>query len=341
MFYLLLIFLPIYIFLINLFFKRNKFAPNYSGDNHQKYIKEKSIPLSGGMILVSLLLVLFFDNHSIFSIALLAIFFIGFISDLNLLSSPRHRFILQAMIIFIFVYFINLNVGPTRIFFLDFFLENILFSFLFTTFCLMIVVNGSNFIDGLNGILLGYYLIILGIIFNLSIFWEININYHEIIFLITLMVFLLIFNFSNKLYMGDGGAYTLGFTVSYFLITYYQNNQNISPFFIILLLWYPCFENLFSIIRKFRFHKSPLKSDVKHFHQLLFFFIAKKFKCKNFYANNISSLIILFYNLLVFTIASQKIHDSKFQIILVLANIVVYILVYFRLFNFKYSLKSI
>ena len=36
-------------------------------------------------------------------------------------------------------------------------------------FCLMILINGSNFIDGLNGLLLGYCLIILFILAKLDL----------------------------------------------------------------------------------------------------------------------------------------------------------------------------
>ena len=65
-----------------------------------------------------------------------------------------------------------------------------------------------------------------------------------------------------------------------------------SPFFIVLLLWYPCFENLFSIIRKYRLNLSPLNSDNKHFHQLLFYFIKKKFNLSALTSNNLGSIFI-------------------------------------------------
>lgn len=338
--YELLIFLPIAIFLINLFFKYNKFALSYSGDEHQKYVEKKSIPLSGGLIIITISLSLFYENNYIYAAALSVIFLIGFLSDLNFLSSPKTRFILLTFTILFFVYLSKLNVGSTQIYFIDFLLENIFFSIFFTTFCLMIVVNGSNFIDGLNGLVLGYYLIVLTIIFNLNIYENIYIQDYKIIIFIILIGFLLLFNFFNQLYVGDGGAYTLGFTCGYFLIAYYQNNNWISPYFVILVLWYPCFENLFSIIRKCLFNNSPLKPDIKHFHQLLFFFISKKFKYKNIYVNNSSSLIILFYNSLILFFGSQNTQSTKFQILLISINILVYIFFYIHLHKFRERFKS-
>ena len=54
----------------------------------------------------------------------------------------------------------------------------------------------------------------------------------------------------NQFFLGDSGAYFLSFFIGFILIEIYNANLKISPYFIILLLWYPCFENLFSIIRK-------------------------------------------------------------------------------------------
>ena len=91
----------------------------------------------------------------------------------------------------------------------------------------------------------------------------------------------------------------LGFLFGYILIEVHNNNQDISPFFIALLLWYPCYENLFSIIRKFNLGKSPVSPDSKHFHQLLFYYLKNKYRLNSFVSNNISSVIINIYNLLI------------------------------------------
>ena len=40
------------------------------------------------------------------------------------------------------------------------------------------------------------------------------------------------------------------------------------PSLIVLFLWYPCYENLFSIVRKFKFNRSPMDPDKNHVHLL-------------------------------------------------------------------------
>tara|TARA_B100000787_G_scaffold163914_1_gene146058 strand:- start:1826 stop:2863 length:1038 start_codon:yes stop_codon:yes gene_type:complete len=332
--------LPILIFLINNFCKKNNLISNYTGERHQKFLGKKNIPLTGGIFLTLISVAIFYNNYLLFSIFLFIITILGFISDIKLLSSPRLRFLIQSITIIIFVYFMELNIETTRVFLLDFLLKNLIFNIIFITFCLTIIINGTNFIDGLNGLVLGYFLLISIVIFKLDFFYELQIEKEQLVFFIFLLFCLFVFNIYNKLYLGDSGAYALGFIFSFFLITIYQNNQSISPFYIVLLLWYPAFENLFSIIRKFRIKKSPVFPDSKHLHQLLFNFIKKKFKKRDVYSNNLSSLIILFYNLCIFIAASVNIYETQYQIILIFINVTIYVVAYIRLFNFSFNIKA-
>ena len=161
----------------------------------------------------------------------------------------------------------------------------------------------------------------------------------EIIFSTNLVDYFLIFlglvfilNSINKIYLGDSGSYLLGFIFSIVMIETYNLNENLSPFFIILLLWYPCFETLFSIIRKNIVKKCPMSPDTKHLHQLIYIFIMKKYKLRMFSSNLISSNIINLYNFLIFLIAVNNISNSQTQILLILLNLVVYTVIYFKIY---------
>ena len=149
-----------------------------------------------------------------------------------------------------------------------------------------------------------------------------------------LSVYLL--NLANQLYLGDSGSYLLGFSFSIFLISVYNWNQHISPFFIVLLLWYPSYENLFSIVRKNILKRSPMHPDSKHNHQLIFFYIKKKFNLNIFLANTLTGQIINFYNCIIFFVGLNFINNSNIQISLILLNITMYTLVYYKSFKFKY-----
>ena len=118
--------------------------------------------------------------------------------------------------------------------------------------------------------------------------------------------------------MGDSGAYTLGLLFSYIIIEYNNLSDQISPFFIVLLAWYPCYEILFSIIRKFKFGLSPIKADNKHFHQLLFNFFSKKLNLKKIYINTFTGMVINTFNFIVIYLGFLEMNNTQYQILLAL-----------------------
>jgi UDP-N-acetylmuramyl pentapeptide phosphotransferase/UDP-N-acetylglucosamine-1-phosphate transferase len=196
-------------------------------------------------------------------------------------------------------------------------------------FCLLILINGSNFIDGVNTLSCGYFILInLVIIYfiNKGVFFYDSLNF-SYLFLVLFIIFL--FNFFSKLYLGDSGAFVLSFIFGYVLINISNNNLLlISPFFILLLLWYPAFENLFSIIRKYLTKSHPYKPDNLHFHQLLFIFFKKNNFFSKQYVNTLSGVFINSYNALIFFIGSFFYNSSLELGILILFNILVYTSLY-------------
>jgi UDP-N-acetylmuramyl pentapeptide phosphotransferase/UDP-N-acetylglucosamine-1-phosphate transferase len=52
--------------------------------------------------------------------------------------------------------------------------------------------------------------------------------------------------------MGDSGSYLIAIIIGIYLIKFYELNILISPYYIALLLWYPAFENLFSLVRRLK-----------------------------------------------------------------------------------------
>ncbi len=327
------------IYLINTFLIKTSYIPNYRGLKHQIFFGNKKVPLSGGIFLTILSLFLFQSYNYTFCLFILSIFIIGFLSDINYLSSPKVRLLIQSVLIGIFVYLLDVKIFPTKFILLDLLLENNYFKYLFSIFCLLILINGSNFIDGLNGLMIGYFTLIILLIFYLGYHNILNLDQHLIINLILVLIFLFLMNINEKLFMGDSGSYVLSLICGYFLIKTYELNQEVSPFFIVLLLWYPCFENLFSIVRKFILKRSPMFADNNHFHQLLFFILKVKSRSKKINYNNLASFLIISYNLLVFVLGMREPNNTQFQILLIFLNIIIYLIIYFKIFTIKYRVK--
>ena len=87
-------------------------------------------------------------------------------------------------------------------------------------------MNGTNFIDGLNGLVLTYYLIVISLLFNLDLLNGINISDPNAVFLL-LITRIDYFNLFNQFYLGDSGAYLLGLLMGYILIKMHEANPNI------------------------------------------------------------------------------------------------------------------
>jgi UDP-N-acetylmuramyl pentapeptide phosphotransferase/UDP-N-acetylglucosamine-1-phosphate transferase len=329
--------LVIIILFINRFFLYKKILINETGDIHQKFASKSKIPLTGGLF-IFIGYLYFLDNNILsFIFFSFTIFILGIFSDLKLIKDASFKFILQVVIIISYAVFNDMQIHDTRIFFLDKILLNDLVNYLFVTFCILIVINGSNFIDGMNTLSLGHYLSISIIIFYLYINQIISINNISILYILVLLSLAFVMNFFNQLFLGDSGSYLLGFSFSVFLINIYNWNSIISPFFIILLLWYPCYENLFSILRKNILKKSPMSPDAKHMHQLIFFFIKKEYKLSIISANLLTAQIINIYNFCIFFIGVKFISNSQIQAFLILFSIIIYTTIYFKLFIFKYK----
>ena len=320
-------------FVTSLCSKKN-FLLSFTGDKHQKFTSNLKIPLTGGVVLFLSFMALEININ--IKILCLLFFFLGFISDLKILSSANIRFLIQILLIIFCILFLGLEIKNTRIQILDSLLEINSFNIFFVGFCIIIIVNGTNFLDGINLNVIFYYLLINIVLLYLSFEYKFSLDYESLIFISMSLIILAIFNYKNYLFLGDNGSYLLGFFYSIVLIDFYNFNQSISPFFIILLLWYPSFEILFSILRKFVLGRSPLKPDNLHLHHLLFNFFKKKFISNNL-NKNASGFLINFYNLIIIMLSMRDISNSQSQIILIILSVIVYLVTYLKLYNKKFN----
>ena len=320
------------IFVVSIFFliiisKKLQYFIDQKKDKHKKIFNPKKNFFLGGIILFFFIMsILILKGKYIELLFLFSIFFLGILSDFKILNDPKKRFILQGIVIFVFVTFLEIKISSTRLDVFDLYLQNNILNCVFVVFCLMILINGSNFVDGLNTLLITYKIFIL---LTLIIFFDgnfiFNHNNYDLLFILLLI---LILNSFGIIILGDSGAYLISTIFGLSLIDFSNQNNFISPFFIILLLWYPCFELLYSIIRRLSSNKKTYNADIKHFHQLLYLRILKRSKF-NFKINHfITSLIINLYNFFIFCLGVNFIYQTKILIIIIGLNMVLYLIFY-------------
>jgi UDP-N-acetylmuramyl pentapeptide phosphotransferase/UDP-N-acetylglucosamine-1-phosphate transferase len=186
--------------------------------------------------------------------------------------------------------------------------------------------------DGVNGLSIGYFLIIVVNIFLNSINNIIPVDHFNLNILIQFMSVFLLFNFFSKSFLGDSGSYLISTYMGIYLISYFNHYQElISPFYICLLLWYPAFENFFSIIRRKLVSKGfSTYADNQHLHHYLFKFLNKKIK-KNYISNSFSGIIINTINFLFIFLGSYFINKTKPLVVIIIVLILLYLFSYFFL----------
>ncbi len=145
-------------------------------------------------------------------------------------------------------------------------------SVLFTCLLVAGLTNAFNVIDGFNGLAGGVAaLILLGIAYVGFKVGDVALVAAALTAVGAIAGFMLL-NFPRGLvYLGDGGAYLLGFWIAVLLVLLVGRNPEVSPWFPVLLCAYPVCELLFSIYRRGivrRVH--PGLPDLAHLHHLIY-----------------------------------------------------------------------
>ena len=299
---------------------------------HKRFINgHKTTPLSGGLIFFLILIFFLPENYKHLNILIFFIFLTGLLSDLNILHSPIFRIIFQIIIIAVYLFLFDNFVSSIRIDFFDNLLNIFFIKLLFTLFCILVLINGTNFIDGVNTLVIGYFILVFSNILYLS-----NLNNFDLdILLVSTCLISLsviyIFNFFGKMFLGDGGSYLISFVAGVILIKFSNDNYLVSPYYIMALLWYPAYENLFSIIRKKILKKSPSTPDNEHLHQLIFLYLNKSFNIDKNLSNLLSGILICLYHLLYFFIIFDSYFYTVTLVYCVFFNVLFYNLLYFFL----------
>ena len=231
----------ILVLLINIlllyFFYKNKIFLDEKNNNHKLFVSQNSNNyLLGGLYLIIFNLFFFVTKNPEFFLVLLALFFLGIFSDLRINENPKIRFILQIIIIFFLIEVSNTYILDVRINTFNEILKINFVSICFTIFCLMICLNGINFIDGINTLALFYLITVIALMLSLNLVYNFKIDLNYYLYLFVLLIFILILNYSGLVFLGDSGAYLSGAIIGLELIKIANNNFIISPYYIVLLL---------------------------------------------------------------------------------------------------------
>jgi UDP-N-acetylmuramyl pentapeptide phosphotransferase/UDP-N-acetylglucosamine-1-phosphate transferase len=145
-------------------------------------------------------------------------------------------------------------------------------SVLFTAFAICGASNAFNIIDGFNGLASGVALIALAALGLIAA----QVGDQTLVLLClaiaSVTTGLMLVNFPyGKIFLGDGGAYLIGFLIALVAVLLPMRNASVSVWATLMACGYPILETLFSIARKLkRRGHAPAQPDQLHLHMLVY-----------------------------------------------------------------------
>lgn len=242
---------------------------------------EGNVPVFGGIaifagIIFSLLFWAEIQNIQFILVSFLIVFFVGLFDDLLSLT-PVKKIIGQIIAVLVIIYFGELKIdsmhGVLGIYDLPEWV-----SILFTVFVVIVITNGFNLIDGVDGLAAG-----IGLISSFS-FGILAILMHQIdiaIIAFTLSGALTAFLKYNihpaRIFMGDTGSLVVGMTLSVLainiisvgLVTESVSLPNKGPLLAIVILALPLFDSLRVFVARVVKGRHPLYPGREHIHHAL------------------------------------------------------------------------
>lgn len=152
--------------------------------------------------------------------------------------------------------------------------SSIFMSWLFFAFCVVVIINGNNLIDGANGLMPMSIIMQCLSLFYICFKTQDTVNMIRLIYIFTPMIIFLIFNYPwGKVFMGDLGAYFFGFFISLITIVIFGDHPELPTWSAVIVLFYPALELLFSMCRKVLEGQNPMHPDTHHLHLKIFYFL--------------------------------------------------------------------
>lgn len=202
----------------------------------------------------------------------------GVAEDVTKLVSPRIRLLCAFASALMACLLLNAVVTRVDVPMIDQWLRVLPLAIGFTMLGTAGLTNAVNIIDGFNGLASVVAMMIFGSIGYIAY----QVNDWPIMSMALTMVGALggfvLWNFPTpSVFLGDGGAYFLGFIMAELLVLLIARHPNIPVWYAVSIAIYPVFETLFSIYRRRVLHGKPAdEPDRLHLHSLVYRRIARR-----------------------------------------------------------------
>ncbi len=197
-------------------------------------------------------------------------FTFGLAEDLSEQVSVRARLLATMSCGVLGYLFTGHSIAVVQVPGLDWLLGFTLLSVAFTALAVSGVANAINIIDGMNGLACGSVIIILGSFALMSqALGDAALMQTCLVLGAATLGFMPLNWPAGKLFLGDGGAYFLGFGVAWVAVLLLCRHPEISAWAPLLVCSFPVLEVLFSVRRRYRRGRPIDAPDRLHLHSLV------------------------------------------------------------------------
>ena len=216
----------------------------------------------------------------------------------------------------------------------DLLMQFTLFSVMFTAFAVGGVANAVNIIDGFNGY--ASLTCTIGFIGFALIAFQVgdqNLVFVSLILAAAALGFFWVNWPFGKLFLGDGGAYFLGFSLAWIAVLLIERNPSVSAFSALVICILPITEVLFSIFRRKVRNDHPGKPDRLHFHSLFHRRYVRKWfvKWHSLARNSLVGILMGLMSLVSALMANLIYDDTLYCVITSLLFVLGYVAVFARM----------
>lgn len=265
-------------FLASLFFSRGSYLAKIGMDRFagvQKFHVRPTSRLGGLAIFMGIAVCAFLGTEGeawLLVVCSIPVFAGGLIEDLTHRVGPNVRLFLAVLSAAASYFLLDIGVLKTEIWVVDQFLSLPFAALLMTMLVVAGFTNGLNIIDGFHGLAAGAALVMISSF--LAIAWQAQDHFMMGLcsMSIACVVGFLVVNWPRGLiFLGDAGAYLLGFWVVELGLLLVIRNENISPMAPVVIGVFPLIETLFSMYRRKLLRNHPVNHpDALHLHTLVF-----------------------------------------------------------------------
>jgi UDP-N-acetylmuramyl pentapeptide phosphotransferase/UDP-N-acetylglucosamine-1-phosphate transferase len=196
----------------------------------------------------------------------------GLIEDFTKKVSPRERLIATAISAGLGCWLLQAMITRTDLPGLDFIVGTTVGAVIITIFVVAGVANSVNIIDGFNGLSsMCVSLMLLTLAYVAYQVGDTELALWALAGVGAILGFF-VWNYpAGLIFLGDGGAYFMGFYLAEIAILLIHRHPQVSPLFALMVCIYPVFETVFSIYRRrFLRNTSPGDPDGIHLHSLIY-----------------------------------------------------------------------